>query len=137
MVQSFKNAVKADRSDRSIQHKLDRFLFAYRTAPHATTGHSPAQLLFGRNLKSRLDLLKPNIKRVVDGRLLKNEKGTVVSFQNGEMVMVRHYHRGPKWLKGEVLERIGPVLYMVLVDGATWRRHVDQMRRSEHIEYRN
>ena len=90
------NAVKANRSDRSIQHKLDRFLFAYRTTPHATTGHSPAQLLFGSNLKSRLDLLKPNIKRVVDGRLLKNQKGTLVSFQNGEKVMVRHYHRGPK-----------------------------------------
>ena len=136
MVQSFKNAVKADRSDRSIQHKLDRFLFAYRTAPHATTGHSPAQLLFGRNLKSMLDLLKPNIKRVVDGKLLKNEKGTLVYFQNGEKVMVRHYHRGPKWLKGEVLERIGPVLYKVLVDGATWRRHVDQLRGSEGVEYR-
>ena len=50
MDQSFKNAVKADRSDRSIQHKLDRFLFAYHTAPNTTTGHSPAQLLFGRNL---------------------------------------------------------------------------------------
>ena len=38
MVQSFKNAVNADRTDRSMQHKLDRFLFNYRTAPHATTG---------------------------------------------------------------------------------------------------
>ena len=105
---------------------------------HSTTCYNRTQSSStGRNLKSRLDLLKPNIKRVVDGRLLKNEKGTVVSFQNGEMVMVRHYHRGPKWLKGEVLERIGPVLYMVLVDGATWRRHVDQMRRSEGVEYRN
>ena len=110
-------------------------MFAYRTAPHATTGQSPAQLLFGRNLKSRLDLLKPNIKRVVDGKLLKNKKGTLVSFQNGEKVMVRHYHRRPKWLKGEVLERIGPVLYKVLVDGATWRRHVDQMRGPEGDEY--
>ena len=137
MFQCFKNAVKADRSDRPIQYKPNKFLFAYRTAPHATTGYNPAQLLFGRNLKSRLDLLKANIKRVVDGRLLKNEKGTLVSFQNGEMVMVRHYHRGPNWLKGEVLERIGPVLYKVLVDVATWRRHVDQMRRSEGVEYRN
>ena len=50
--------------------------------------------------------------------------------------MVRHYQRGPKWLKGEVLERIGPVLYKVLVDGATWRRHVDQLRGSEGVEYR-
>ena len=80
MLQRFKNAVKADRSDRSIQHKLDRFLFAYRTAPHAKTGHSPAQLFFGRNLKSRLNLPKPNIKQGVDGRLLKNKKGTLVSF---------------------------------------------------------
>ena len=49
--------------------------------------------------------------------------------------MVLRYHRRPKWLKGEVLERIGPVLYKVLVDGATWRHHVDQMRGSEGVEY--
>ena len=35
------------------------------------------------------------------------------------------------------MERIGPVLYKVLVDGATWRRHVDQMRGSEVVEYRD
>ena len=64
-------------------------------------------------------------------------KGTLVSFQNGEKVMVRHYHRGPKWLKRRSVGANWPVLYKVLVDGATWRRHVDQMRRSEGVEYRN
>ena len=66
-----------DRIDLSNTSSTD---FCLRIAQH----HSPAQLLFGRNLKSRLDLLKPNIKRVVDGKLLKNEKGTLASFQNGE-----------------------------------------------------
>ena len=49
--------------------------------------------------------------------------------------MVRHYDRGVTFLKGEVLERISPDLYTILVDGATWRRHVDQMRGSEGAEY--
>ena len=69
-IQSSKNAVKADRTNRSMQHKLDRFLLNHRTVPHATIGHSPAQLLFGRNRKSRLDLLKLNVKRVADSQLL-------------------------------------------------------------------
>ena len=45
LVRSFTQAVKADHTD--TQHKLDKFLFAYRTVPHATTDLSPAQLLFG------------------------------------------------------------------------------------------
>ena len=49
MVQSFKEAVKADKSGRTVQHKLDRFLLAYRSAPHAVTGLSPSQMLLGEN----------------------------------------------------------------------------------------
>ena len=45
LVQSFKKGVKADKSGRTLQQKLDRFLLAYQSAPHATTGLSPAQLL--------------------------------------------------------------------------------------------
>jgi len=52
-VQSFKRAVRADQTNKELQHKLDRFLMAYRTAPYATTGQSPAQLFLGRNLKTR------------------------------------------------------------------------------------
>jgi len=35
---------KAEKSRRTLQHKLDRFLLAYRSASHATTEVSPAQL---------------------------------------------------------------------------------------------
>ena len=47
LVQTFKKAVKADKSDRSLRHKLARFLFAYRTAPHATTEKVPASTCKG------------------------------------------------------------------------------------------
>ena len=59
----------------------------------------------------------------------------LLAFQNGEKVTVQHYHKEPKWLKGEVLERVGPVLYKVLIDGTMWKRHVNQLNSSEVVQY--
>ena len=63
LVQSFKKGITADKSGRAFQHMLDRFLLTYRSAPYATTALSPAQLLFGRNVRTRLDLIKPHVTR--------------------------------------------------------------------------
>lgn len=41
-------------------------LFNYRITPHSTTGISPSELLMGRMLRSRFDLLKPNIATRVE-----------------------------------------------------------------------
>ncbi|XP_038634506.1 uncharacterized protein K02A2.6-like, partial [Scyliorhinus canicula] len=43
----------------SIDTKLSRWLFDYRTTPHSTTGIPPAELLMGRRLRTRLSLLFP------------------------------------------------------------------------------
>ena len=94
LVQSFKHDVKADKSNRSVQHKIDRFLLSYRAAPHSTTGLSPAQLPFQRNLKTRLDLIKPNLKRLVDDKLLMNEDKCIFSFHEGESAWIRNYRNG-------------------------------------------
>ena len=45
--------------------RIARFLFQYRITPQTTTGLSPAELLLGRNLRSRLELLKPNLEQKV------------------------------------------------------------------------
>ena len=45
----------------SVSDRLSRVLFTYHIIPHSTTGVPPAQLLMGRNLKSRFDLPKPNL----------------------------------------------------------------------------
>ncbi|GFU31360.1 retrovirus-related Pol polyprotein from transposon 412 [Trichonephila clavipes] len=37
--------------------KLPFFLLAYRSAVHETTGYSPSQMLFGRDLRLPADLL--------------------------------------------------------------------------------
>ena len=37
---------------------------------------------------------------------------------------------GPKWVRGTVTERTGPVLYKVKVKDQTWKRHVEQLQDS-------
>jgi transposase InsO family protein len=65
-VKSFKHALKAMRGEKgTVQKKLSKYLLPYRNTPHATTGQTPATLMFGRNLRTRLDLLKPDIRRDV------------------------------------------------------------------------
>ena len=120
LVQSFKHAVKADKSNMTVQHKIDRFLLSYRAAPHSTTGVSPAQLLFQRNLKTRLDLIKPNLKRQVDDKLLINEDKSMSSFHEGESVWIRDYRNRMKWVHGTIVEQTGPVLYRVKTDDKVW-----------------
>jgi len=45
--------------------ELNKFLLAYQTTPHSTTGMTPASLMFGRELKTKLPELRPN-KSVLD-----------------------------------------------------------------------
>ena len=130
LVQSFKKGVKAVKSGRTLQHKLDRFLLAYRSAPHATTSLSPAQLLLGRNVKTRLDLIKPDVTREVNKKLLQSNGSSLKFFVHKQNVWVHNYCRGPKWVRGTFIERTGPALYRVKVNDQTWKCHVEQLQDS-------
>ncbi|XP_022808195.1 uncharacterized protein K02A2.6-like [Stylophora pistillata] len=130
LVQSFKKGVKADKSSRTLHHKLDRFLLAYLSAPHATTELSPAQLLLGRNVETRLDLIKPDVTREINKTLLQSYDCTLKSFDQNQNVWVHNYRIVPKWVRGTVVEQTGPVLYKVKVNDQTWKRHVEQLRDS-------
>ena len=47
---------KAEGRDRRSQ--MDDFLMMYRSTPHSTTGVSPAELLFGRDIRTKLPQLQ-------------------------------------------------------------------------------
>ena len=55
----------AEAEGKKWKDELDRFLLAYRTTPHSSTGATPAFLMFGRELKTKLPELRPN-KSVLD-----------------------------------------------------------------------
>ena len=60
-VQSFKSAMKSETEVKPLNIKLATFLLPYRNTPHLTTGEVPSQLFLGRGLRTRLDLLKPDL----------------------------------------------------------------------------
>ena len=132
-VQTFKAGVKK-LTEGTLESKLSHFLFHYRLTPQTTTGQSPAELLLGRRIKSRLDLLHPNVKSKVAQSLqrqkLNHDKFTKARvFGVDDKVFVKNHQGTPTWLEGIVTEITGPISYKVkLNDGSIIRRHVDHIR---------
>jgi transposase InsO family protein len=48
-----------------INIKLNWFLMQYRITPHTTTKRSPSELMFGRNIRSRLNIMRSNVQQEV------------------------------------------------------------------------
>ncbi|XP_022806125.1 uncharacterized protein K02A2.6-like [Stylophora pistillata] len=120
-VQTFKQALRSMcQSSKPMREKLAKFLIAYRNTPHSTTGESPAQLLLGRPLRTRLDL---NIKAT-------NEKSKQYrQLEIGDSVMSRDYRGDVKWRSGRTVNKTGPLMYEVHVaPGMISRRHIDQLK---------
>ena len=137
-VQTFKQALKSMAGEKgSTSAKLANFLLAYRSAPHSTTGQSPAMLFMKRQLRSRLDILKPDIRRRVsdkqtDQTAAHRSASTTRELQVGQTVSVRDYRGREKWILGVVHSRNGPLSYEVRVGpDMIWRRHIDQILDSD------
>ena len=101
----------------SIETKLTRFLLSYRITPQATTGESPAQLRWGRSLRSHLDLLRPNV-------------GAKVSRAQARQKSQHDQHSRPRQL--EVGDTVQVCNYsgsrkVELENGSIVRRHHDQL----------
>ena len=94
-------------------------------------------LFVGRNLRSRLDILKPDIRRHVHNKQMdqtashKSAKG-MREFQIGQTVSVRDYRGQQKWIPGVIHARTGPLSYEVCVGpNMIWRGHIDQLLDSD------
>ena len=72
-----KNEVSGEK--RTLRHQVDSFLFAYRNTPHTVTGETPAELFLRRTPRTRLSLLKPNLKTQVECFILKTLKPFIYS----------------------------------------------------------
>ncbi|XP_062605742.1 uncharacterized protein K02A2.6-like [Saccostrea cucullata] len=134
-VQSFKMSLKSSKKENGSMVKKLNFLMAYRNAPQCTTNESPAKLFMGRNLPSRLDLMKPDVRRKVEEKqceVRERRKSVLRKFEPGDSVAVRDYRKDhSQWTSGTVTAQTGPVSYSVEVTpGVTWRRHADQLRSS-------
>lgn len=121
----------------TVEVKLARALFSYRITPQSTTGLSLAEMLMGRKLRSTLDLLQPDLKRKMQKRQLRvkerhDKHAKLRTFERGDLVYVRNFGPGERWISAIVQDSTGPVSYTAkLGNGQIMRRHVDQVRERE------
>lgn len=107
-----------------IPIRLAKFLFDYRNSVNSTTGTSPAQLVFGHPLRSRLDLLTVNtspsqseLPLLISNKQssqAKNYGGKITrDLEPGEQVWFKQYINKSKsyWAKGVVIKKTGKVMY--------------------------
>lgn len=135
-VQILKNGLKKTISEKgNIQTKIADFLMRYRLTPHAATNLSPAELMFNRKNRSRLDLIIPNLNNKMNEYNLKmyNKSKTLMrKFQIGDKVQIRSYNREQKWLSSIIIEVLGSCMYRVKCNGNVHTRHIDQMFKNEN-----
>lgn len=130
-VQTLKQGLKK-LTEGSIETRVSRFLSMYRVTPQTTTGLSPAELLFNRKVRTRLDLVQPSVERqVVQKQMqqkLNHDHADVRNYTVGDLVYIKNFSVGPKWLPGVVMQVTGPLSYMIrLSDGRLLKRHVDHV----------
>ena len=107
--------------------------------PHSTTGVPPCELLMKRRVKTRFDLLRPNIdnhvvrKQEIQARNYIGNKTKVCklkpNFDEGDHVYFKNYSKyGPPNLPGVVEKCTGPISCKICTDeGPSVNRHFDQI----------
>ena len=119
-VQTFKKAISARDGTLPRHQKLSSFLLTYRTTTHSTTGVSPSKLFLNRELRTRLDLLFPDVKGRVEEaqekqRQYHDRHSRARDLTVGERVMARNFRAGPRWVPGTVVRHSGPLTYLIKV----------------------
>lgn len=113
----------------TLQRDINEFLRQYRKAPHSTTGLPPAQLFLGRNLRARLDLVRPEVKQPTSVVSQENEKNPRRYFTPLQKVyFLSGNDRMDKWIPGSIVTRLGSLHYEIKYNGKMYKRHVDQIR---------
>ncbi len=134
-VQTVKRGLKKETQGTcSLATRLAKVLMTYRTTPQNTTGVSPSELLLGHRIRTRLDLLKPNVSERVEHQQLQHKRAHDSSargrtFSKGETVYAKGFGTGQQWIPAVIQEVTGPVSYLVKLNGGHMvRRHQDHLR---------
>ncbi|XP_055604189.1 uncharacterized protein K02A2.6-like [Uranotaenia lowii] len=129
-VDTFKRAIRKIQEGRTtVREALATFLLTYRSTPNpsAPDGKSPAEAMFGRPIRTSLELLRPPPEP--DRAPYHEDPHSQRSFAKDELVFANIYVRNKwNWFPGVILENVGRVMYNVWIDGRqVVRSHIIQL----------
>ena len=137
-VQTFKKGWNKQSSG-TVETKVSRFLFKYRTTPHSTTQCTPAELFLGRVPRTHLDAIIPDRQRRVQEcqesqKTYRDRNALERDLIAGDPVYVSAVDRLQglsrcRWVRGQVVCADGVRFTVKLDDGRIIVRHADQVRR--------
>lgn len=116
-------------SNSSIETLMNRFLFYYRSSVHSTTLETPYKLMFGREMKTHFDRIKPSrLAEMCDDAEASNTQQKATMFTVNDKVLVRD-HQNPKqpWKNAIITAVMGKRMYKCKTEEGEWRRHADQI----------
>lgn len=124
IVQEFKKFVKRAPPKLSVNSRVSQFLLVYRNTPHTFTNRTPASLMLRQTPRTRFSLLMPGESIASDMRSQQPSPSSPRSLLVGDNVLILNGRpsTGPKWLPGKVVQKLGPVSY--LIESRKGRRHV-------------
>jgi hypothetical protein len=139
-VQILKQALATSKdSGLTLQHRVANFLLVYRNTPHATTGRTPSELFLKCQPRIRLSLMKPSLSKVVERKQAKSKEAHdgkigLREFFPGNMVMVQNFRGKEKWVQGEVVQRLGPLTYVVKCGEQYRYMHIDHLSKGPNTQ---
>lgn len=134
-VQTFKNAMKKMIADGKRDHllNLQKFLFTYRNTPHPTTSRTPSELLMGRRVRTKFDLLRPCVatpalKAQAAQKAAHDVHVRDAHLSEGQQVLARDFTAASsKWQPGKLVNQRLASFDVELADGGVVRRHAEQL----------
>ncbi|XP_055622801.1 uncharacterized protein K02A2.6-like [Toxorhynchites rutilus septentrionalis] len=140
-VDTFKRTVKKIQAGgEDLDEALDIFLCCYRSTPcrSAPGGKSPAEILLGRPMRTSLELLRPpskftKLENSKQDRQFNSKHGAREKNFGVRDKVYAQVHQGNNWswVAGEIVERIGRVIYNVWLPERQRliRSHSNQLRK--------
>ncbi|XP_058816277.1 uncharacterized protein K02A2.6-like [Topomyia yanbarensis] len=124
-----KRALKKINKGEPLQETLDVFLATYRATPCGVIGQkSPSEAMFGRQMRTTFDMLRPSSSLT---NTLESEKQQSGQFNVGDLVHAKLYKRNDwYWEAGKNIEKVGTVIYNVWLNGLRHgliRSHINQL----------
>ncbi|XP_046746420.1 uncharacterized protein K02A2.6-like [Diprion similis] len=133
----------AQATGKDWKEELWKYLFAYRTTPHNTTGVTPAELMFKRNIRTKLPDLtltntEPNDEEIRDRDRLNKGKGKIYAddrrnakptqISEGDLVLIQQQKRNKlttpfKSTPLTVVQKDGNSIVAETPDGTKYRRN--------------